>query len=182
MRLVIEIARLDCHPNRDIDRVGKFCDTNGDQFLIRPVIPAVAILSELRLSAVKDNAGPVHVDVGMLKVIPRKKDILEVGNDLISVGAKSFKDTIEGSFAEGREVEFSENFRAGDPVVGSLDAEVIRQFVADQGLKQTIDIDASCLVFPENITEIQDVIEPCNEEDGANGKGYSVSRLNLIGS
>jgi hypothetical protein len=48
------------------------------------VIPAVAILPELRLSAVKDDAGPVHVDVGMLEVIPRKKDILEVGNDLIS--------------------------------------------------------------------------------------------------
>jgi len=182
VRLVIEIARLDCHPNRDIDRVGKFCDTNGDQFLIRPVIPAVAILSELRLSAVKDDAGPVHVDVGMLEVIPRKKDILEVGNDLISVGAKSFKDTIEGSFAEGREVEFSENFRAGDPVVGSLDAEVIRQFVADQGLKQTIDIDTSRLVFPEESAEIQDVIQPCNEENGTNRKGYIFRRLNLISS
>ena len=95
---------------------------------------------------------------------------------------KGFKDTAESSFAEGREVELNTNFRPGDPVVGTLDAEVIRQFVADQGLKQTIDIDAPCLVFPENITEIQDVIEPCNEEDGTDRKGYIVSRLNLIGS
>ena len=147
-----------------------------------PVIPAVAILSELRFSAVKDDAGPVHVDVGMLEIIPRKKNILEIGNDLISVGAKSFKDTVESSFAEGREVEFSENFRPGDPVVGSLDTKVIRQFVADQDLKQTIDIDTSRLVFPEESAEIQDVIQPCNEENGTNRKGYIFRRLNLISS
>jgi hypothetical protein len=182
VRLIIEIAGFDCHPNRDIDRVGKFCDADGDLFLIWPVIPAVAILSQLGLSTVKDDAGPIHVDVGMLKVIPRKKDILDVGDDHIPIGAKGFKDTVEGSFAEGRQIEFGTNFRAGDPVVGSLDAEVIRQFVADKGAKQTIDVDTARLVFPENVVEIQDVIQPCNEKNGTNRKGYIFCRLNVIGS
>jgi hypothetical protein len=35
----------------------------------------------------------------------------------------------------------------------SLDAEIIRQFVADEGSKQTIDIDTSRLVFPEDIAK-----------------------------
>ena len=63
-----------------------------------------------------------------------------------------------------------------------LDAEVIRQFVADKGAKQTIDIDTPCLVFPENITKVQDVIQPFNEKNGTDRKGYIFSRLNLIGS
>ena len=182
VRLIIEIAGFDCHPNRDVDRVGKFGDADGDLFLIWPMIPAVAIFTWLGFSAMKHNAGPVHVDVGMLKIIPRKQDILEVGDDRIPVGTQGFKDTVEGSFAEGQEIEFSKNFRPGDPVVGALDAEVIRQFVADQGAKQTTDIDTPRLVFPENVTKVQDVIQPFNEENGADGKGYIVSRLNLIGS
>jgi hypothetical protein len=36
----------------------------------------------------------------MLKIIPHKKDILEVGDDCFPVGTKGFKDTVEGSFAE----------------------------------------------------------------------------------
>jgi len=66
--------------------------------------------------------------------------------------------------------------------VGTLDAEVIRQFVAEQSLKQTVDIDTSCLVFPEDIVEVQDGIQPFNEENGTDRKGYILSRLNLIGS
>ena len=36
-----------------------------------------------------------------------------------------------------------------DPIVRSLYAEVIRQFVADKGSKQLIDVDTFRLVFPE---------------------------------
>lgn len=43
MGLIIEIARFDCHPNWDIDRVRKFCNANGNLFFIWPVIPAVSI-------------------------------------------------------------------------------------------------------------------------------------------
>ena len=182
MHLVIVNAGHECHPKRDMDWVGEFCDANSNLFLIRPVIPAVTILSKYRLSAVKDDAGPDHVDVGMLEVRPRKDDILDVGEDLFPVGAKGCKNAVEGALTERWEIECSENFRTIDPGVGTLDAEIIRQFVAYLGLKQTIDIDTSCLMFTEDITEIQDAIEPCNEEDGADRKGYIVSRLNLIGS
>ncbi len=36
-----------------------------------------------------------------------------------------------------------------DPGVGALYAEIIRQFLADKCLEQTIDINAPYLVFPE---------------------------------
>lgn len=149
--LIIEIAGFDCQPDRDIDRVGTFGDADRNLFLVGPVIPAVAILSRRGLSTMKNNAGPVHVDGGMLKIISLKKDVLEVGDDFIPVGTRGFKDTVEGSFAEGWEIELSKNFRPGDPFVGSLYAEVIRQFVADEGVKQTVDIDTPRLVFPEDI-------------------------------
>ncbi len=96
----------------------------------------------------------------MLKVIPCKKDILDVGDDFFPVDTKGFKDTVESSFAEGRVIELGKNFRPIDPGVGTLDAEVIRQFVADKRLEQTIDIDAPRLVFPENIGKVQDFIQP----------------------
>jgi hypothetical protein len=51
----------------------------------------------------KDNIGPVHVNVGMLKIIPGKKDILDVRDDLTLISSKDFKDPVKGSFAEGRE-------------------------------------------------------------------------------
>ncbi len=140
------------------------------------------MLSKLGLGAIKDDTGPVHVDVGMLKVIPRKEDILDVGDDLFPVGTKGFKDTIEGSLTERWKIELGKNFRTIDPGVGTLYAEIIRQFVADSCLEQAIDIDAPFLVFPKNITEIQDVIELVNEADGANRKGYIVSRFKFIGS
>ena len=61
--------------------------------------------------------------------------------------------------------------------MGTLDAEVIRQFVTDKGLQQIIDVDTPRLVFPENIAETQDIIQPCNEENGTDRKGYIFSRL-----
>ena len=53
-----------------------------------------------------------------------------------------------------------------------LYAEFIRQFVADEGSKQIIDIDTPRLVFPENFAKVQDFIPLINEEYGANRKGY----------
>ena len=182
MGLIIEIARFDCHPNWDIDRVGKFCNANGDLFFIWPMIPAVAILSKPGFCAMKDYAGPVHVDVGMLKIVSRKQDVLDVRDDLIPVGPKGFQDTVQCSFAEGRESEFCTNFRPVDPVVRPLNAEVICQFVADEGSKQIIDIDTPRLMFPENIAKGQDFIQLINEEDGADRKGYIFIRLNFISS
>ena len=141
MGLIIEIARFDCHPNWDIYRVGKFCNADGNLFFIWSVIPAVSILSKPGLISMKDYAGPVHVDVGMLEIVPRKKDILDVRDDLIPMRTKDFKDTVKSSFTEGRERKFLKHFRPVDPLVRSLDAEVISQFVADEGSKQIIDID-----------------------------------------
>ncbi|PWR71750.1 hypothetical protein ACKUB1_15985 [Methanospirillum stamsii] len=51
----------------------------------------------------KDQAGPVHVDVGMLKIVSRKKDILDVRDDFITISIKHFKDTVKRSFTEVRE-------------------------------------------------------------------------------
>ena|GEM_PF-3597837 len=63
----------------------------------------------------------------------------------------------------------------------SLNTEVIRQFVADEGSKQIIDIDTTCLVFPENIAKIQDLIQHINEKNGTDRKGYIFIRLTFIG-
>jgi hypothetical protein len=51
----------------------------------------------------KDYAGPVHVDVGMLKIVPRKKYILNVRDNFIPISIKDFKDKVKSSFTEGRE-------------------------------------------------------------------------------
>ena len=66
--------------------------------------------------------------------------------------------------------------------MGSLYAEVISQFVADEGSKQIIDIDTPRLVFPEDIGKIQDFIQLINEENGTNRKGYIFIPLKFIGS
>ena len=80
------------------------------------------------------------------------------------------------------EGKFLKHFWPVDPLVRSLDAEVIRQFVADEGSKKTIDIDSPRLVFPEDIAKVQDFIQLINEENGADGKGYIVIRLKFSGS
>ena len=49
------------------------------------------------------------------------------------------------------EGKFGKHFGPIDPIMRSLDTEIIRQFVVDEDSKQTIDIDTSRLVFPENI-------------------------------
>ena len=54
----------------------------------------------------KDNTGPVHVDVGMLEIIHRKKDILDIRDDFFTMSTKNFKEAIECSFTEGRKVKF----------------------------------------------------------------------------
>ena len=182
MALIIEIARLDGHPNWDIDWGGKFSNANGNLFFIWTVISAVSILTEPGLITMKDNTGPVHVNVGMLEIIPGKKDILDVRDDLIPIRSKDFKDPIKGSFAEGREGKYLKYFRTVDPIMRSLDAKVIRQFVADECLKQLIDIDTPRLVFPENIIEVQDFIQFINKKNGSDRKGYIFIRLKLIGS
>lgn len=64
------------------------------------MIPTISLLSKPGLNAVKDDTGPVHVDVGMLKGIPRKENILNIRDDLFPVGTKGFKDTVESSFTE----------------------------------------------------------------------------------
>lgn len=101
--ILSEIARFDCHPDWDIYRVGKFCNANGNLLFIGSVIPAVSILSKPGLISVKDKAGPIHVDVGMLKIVPRKKDILDVRDDFIPISTKDFKNTVKCSFTEWRE-------------------------------------------------------------------------------
>jgi len=42
----------------------------------------------------KDNTGPVHVDVGMRILYHEKKPILDVRDDFISINTKDFKDSI----------------------------------------------------------------------------------------
>jgi hypothetical protein len=116
------------------------------------VIPAVSILSKSGLSPMKDNTGPVHVDVGMLEIIHRKKDILDIRDDFFTMSTKDFKDAIKCSFTEGRKGKFFKYIRTIDPLMRSFDAEVISQFVADEGAKQVIDIDTPRFVFPENFT------------------------------
>ena len=64
----------------------------------------------------------------------------------------------------------------------SLDAEVIRQFVTDEGSKQIIDIDTPRLVFSENIAKVQDFIQFINEENGADRKRYIFIRLKFFSS
>lgn len=54
----------------------------------------------------------------------------------------------------------------------SLYAEVISQFVVDEGSKQIINIDTPCLVFSENIAKIQNLIQFIDEENGAERRGY----------
>lgn len=179
MGLIIEIAGFDRHPNRDIDGICKFCDADCNLFFVRPMIMAIAIFSKLSLSAMKNNAGPVHVDVHMLKIISLKKDVLEVRGDFIPVGTKDFKDTIQCSFAEGREIKFSKNFRAVDPFVRSFYAEVIRQFITDKSSDGFVDIYPIFLVFPENIGEIEDFVMAGNGKEDYNRKGYIFIGLNL---
>jgi hypothetical protein len=99
------------------------------------MIPAVPILSKSGLSAMKDNTGPVHVDVGMLEIVPRKKDIMDVRDDFFPISTKDFKDAVKCSLTERTEGKFLKHFGSVDPIVRSFDAEVIRQFVADEGSK-----------------------------------------------
>ena len=58
-----------------------------------------------------------------------------------------------------------------------LYAEVISQFVTDEGSKKIIDIDTPRLVFPKNITQVQDFVQLINEEEGTDRKGYIFIRL-----
>ena len=67
-----------------------------------------------------------------------------------------------------------------DPVVRSLYAEIIRQFVAYEGSKQIINIDKSHLVVHENIAKIQDFIQIIHEKNGTDRKGYIFILLNFI--
>ena len=64
----------------------------------------------------------------------------------------------------------------------SLDTEIISQFVADEGLKQTIDIDTPRFVFAEYFSKVQDFIQLLNKENGTDGKGYIFIPLKFIGS
>ncbi|WP_219970655.1 hypothetical protein [Methanospirillum lacunae] len=107
----------------------------------------------------KYYAGPIHVDVGMLKIIPQKEYILDIRDDFFPINTKDFKDTVKSSFAEGREGKFSKHFRPVDPVMRPLYAEVIRQFVTDEGSKEMIDIDTPRLVFSEDFAKVQDFIQ-----------------------
>lgn len=63
-----------------------------------------------------------------------------------------------------------------------LYAEVISQFVADEGSKQVIDINTPRLVFSENIAKVQDFIQLINEENGADRKGYIIIQFRFISS
>jgi len=99
-------------------------------------------------------------------------DILYVRDDFFPISAKDFKDMVKGSFAEIKKGKFGKNFRSVVPVVRSLYAEVIRQFVADEGSKQIININTPCLVFPENIAKVQDLIQFINEENCTDRKGF----------
>jgi hypothetical protein len=107
---------------------------------------------------------------------------LYVRDDFFPISTKDFKDTVKSSFAEGREGKFLKYFRPVDPIVRSLYAEVISQFIADEGSKQLIDIDTLRLVFPEDIAKVQDFINLIDEKNGADRKGYIFIRLNFIGS
>ena len=98
----------------------------------------------------------------MLEIIPRKKDILDVRDYFFPIITKNFKDAVKCSLTEGTEGKFLKHFRSVDPLVRSFDAEVIRQFVADEGSKKTIDIDSPRLVFPEDIAKVQDFIQLIN--------------------
>ncbi len=129
----------------------------------------------------KDNTDQVHVYVGMLEILPGKKDIPDVRDDLIPISIKNFKDPIKGSFAEGWEGKFLKCFRTVNPIVRSLDAKVIGQFVADECSKQLIDIDTPRLVFPENFIELLDFIQFINMKKGSDRKGHFFIRVKLIG-
>jgi len=61
----------------------------------------------------KDNAGPVHVDVGMLKIVLRKKNFLDVRDNFIPISTKDFKDMVQDSLAERRKGKFLLAFQAG---------------------------------------------------------------------
>ncbi|MBP2144568.1 hypothetical protein J2129_000022 [Methanofollis sp. W23] len=97
----------------------------------------------------KNDAGPVHVDVGMLKIISLKKDVLDVRDDFIPVSTKDFKDTIQCSFAEWGEIKFSKNFRTVDPFVRPFYAEVISQFIANKSFEEFVEIYLIFLCFPK---------------------------------
>lgn len=81
------------------------------------MIPAVSILSNPGLIPIKNQAGPVYGGVGILEIVPRKKDIPDVREDLIPNSTKDFKDTVKRSFAEGWEGKFVKHFRSIDVVV-----------------------------------------------------------------
>ena len=97
-------------------------------------------------------------------------------------GAEVIPPCYSTSFTEGRKRKFGKHFRLVDPVVRPFNAEVIRQFVADQGSKQIIDIDTPRLVFPENIAIVQDFIQLINKENGTDRKGFIFIPLNFISS
>ena len=61
-----------------------------------------------------------------------------------------------------------------------LNAEIIRQFVTDEGSEQTIDIDTPRLCFPKKKTEVQEFILLINKENSADGKGYFFIPLKFI--
>jgi hypothetical protein len=107
---------------------------------------------------------------------------LGIRDYFITIITKDFKDMVQSSYAEGREGKFLKHFRSVDSVVSSLNAEVIHLFVADARSKQTIEIDAPRIVFPEDIAKIQDFIQLINKEDSTDGKGYIFIRLNFISS
>jgi len=86
----------------------------------------------------KDYVSPVHVDVGMLEIEPRKKDILDVRDDFITISPKDFKDTVQSSFAERRERKFLKHFRPVDPVVRPLYVEIIHQFVDNKSFSRLL--------------------------------------------
>jgi hypothetical protein len=118
----------------------------------------------------------------LLKIVPRKEYILDVRDDFIPISTKDFKDTVKCSLAEGREEKFGKHLRPIDPVVRSLYTEVICQFVTDEGSKQIIEINTPRLVFPENITKVQDIIMLIYKENGTDKKGYIFIQLKFIGS
>ena len=86
----------------------------------------------------------------MLKIVPQKEYVLDIRDDFFPISTKYFKNTVKCSFAEGREGKFSKYFWPVDPVMRPLYAEVISQFVTDEGSKQMIDIDTPRLVFPKD--------------------------------
>ena len=84
------------------------------------MIQAVSILSKPGFIAMKDYAGPVHVDVGMLKILTSKKYILDVRNNFIPISTKYFKQTLKSSFTERKEGKFGKHFRSVDTLVRSF--------------------------------------------------------------